>query len=280
MAMIKCPHCGQEVSDKAVFCPHCKERLIEEETIQCSECGAVISKSSEVCPKCGAPIEKKDTLQKVELTKIATPKINQATKKYILIGIVAVALVIGLVFGISANNKKQQAIKWQETYNSTVNRMLSDGAEAESTANMIYSVWRNTIYKTADPKTNKYTFTSYYRNNTSYTNSSSARDKYFNSDFNDSLQVYFASDEYTLSKLIINNNKDKVQKAMTELSESIPEGKENAYSTISNLYDQYLGLVNLAINPTGNLQSYTSSFNQYDNDFMNAYNKAKTFIKQ
>ncbi len=277
MALIKCPHCGQQVSDKAVFCPHCKERLIEDEKIICAECGAEIPANSETCPNCGAPVVKDDRLQKVELTKIATPRINSKTKKYALIGFICVALIACAIFVINANNKKQQIANWQSTYNSTVTNMLNGGAEAESTANMIHSVWYNTIYNKADPSTNKYTLKSKYRSDAYYMNSTSVSSSYFNDDFNDSLGLYFASDDYKTSVTLIQANKDTVSNAMTKLSKNIPEGKENAYAAISALYDQYLGMINLAINPTGNLSSYTSSFNQYDNDFMNAYNKAKTF---
>lgn len=279
MAMTECPHCGKQVSDKAVICPHCKERLIEEETIICSECGANIPKSLDTCPNCGAPINKEDVLQKVEVSKIATPIVNNKAKKFIVIGIICAVLIAGIVFAMNSNNKKQQLVNWQETYNSTVDKMLVGASEAESTASLIHSVWFNTIYKEADPKTNKYTFTERYRNDSSYTNETYARDSYFNDDFNDSLSVLFSSDTYQTSSVLITGNKEDVSKAITDLSKSIPEGKENAYEAINDLYDQYIGMVNLALSPTGNLNSYTSSFNQYDSDFMNAYNKAKNFME-
>lgn len=41
MAMIKCPECGQEISDKAKKCVHCGKILIEDKpaTKICSDCG-------------------------------------------------------------------------------------------------------------------------------------------------------------------------------------------------------------------------------------------------
>ena len=41
MAMIKCPECGQEISDKAKKCVHCGKVLIEDKpaTKVCSDCG-------------------------------------------------------------------------------------------------------------------------------------------------------------------------------------------------------------------------------------------------
>ena len=277
MAMMQCPHCGQQVSDKAEFCPHCNERLIEEKKIKCSECGAEVSATLKVCPNCGAPLTINDDIQKVEVAKITTPSVDKKTKKTILLLLVSALVIAGIVFAVITNNKKNYANKWQSTYESLVVSMLSGAAEAEKTASLIHDVWYNTIYKEADPKTNPYTFRDYYRKS-EYTSKTYASDSYFNSDFNDSLGVLFKSDTYKASASLIDSNQKNVATKMSSLSDKIPEGKENAYNAISALYDQYLGLTNLAINPTGNLNSYTSSFNKYDSDFMAAYNKANTFV--
>ncbi len=44
MAMIKCPKCDEEVSDKAEKCVHCGHKLIEEPKLFCVECGTEIKK--------------------------------------------------------------------------------------------------------------------------------------------------------------------------------------------------------------------------------------------
>ena len=55
MAMVKCPECGNEISDKAAACVHCG-CPIEKTTILCQECGKEISKNAVVCMHCGCPI--------------------------------------------------------------------------------------------------------------------------------------------------------------------------------------------------------------------------------
>ena len=40
MAMIVCPQCGEQVSEKAKKCVHCGAILIPEEKKYCTECGA------------------------------------------------------------------------------------------------------------------------------------------------------------------------------------------------------------------------------------------------
>ena len=46
MALIKCPECGESVSDKAPNCPHCG-LAIAGNIIPCPECGAVVPKGTE-----------------------------------------------------------------------------------------------------------------------------------------------------------------------------------------------------------------------------------------
>ena len=56
MALIKCPECGQEVSDKAKKCIHCgavltKDAMITEK-FKCSNCGKLISDDEHLVWKC------------------------------------------------------------------------------------------------------------------------------------------------------------------------------------------------------------------------------------
>ena len=48
MALIKCPECGQEISDKATICPHCGTSIFV-----CPRCGQVSVGSPTMCPQCG-----------------------------------------------------------------------------------------------------------------------------------------------------------------------------------------------------------------------------------
>lgn len=74
MAMIQCPECGQEISDKAKKCIHCGKVLIEEipPTKFCAECGKEIPVDSQECPFCGCPAES---------DKAENPSVAQIAKK-------------------------------------------------------------------------------------------------------------------------------------------------------------------------------------------------------
>lgn len=61
MALIKCPECGKEVSDKAPACIHCGFPL-QSSNIKCPECGKEISDNEQVCIYCGFPLQSNNTI--------------------------------------------------------------------------------------------------------------------------------------------------------------------------------------------------------------------------
>lgn len=53
MAMIYCPECGKEISDKAVSCPNCGTVVKKK---FCQHCGEQIDSDCVVCTKCGKQV--------------------------------------------------------------------------------------------------------------------------------------------------------------------------------------------------------------------------------
>lgn len=51
MAMIKCPECGRQISDKAPVCPNCGVEIAGK-IIRCPHCGEVYFRDEEMCPNC------------------------------------------------------------------------------------------------------------------------------------------------------------------------------------------------------------------------------------
>ena len=54
MAIIKCPECGHDVSDKAPTCPTCGVEIVGK-TITCANCGTTYFKDQALCPNCHCP---------------------------------------------------------------------------------------------------------------------------------------------------------------------------------------------------------------------------------
>ena len=100
----------------------------------------------------------------------------------------------------------------------------------------------------------------------------------FYDDFNTSLLMLMLSDSFTSDIDDIKSNQEQVQKMMKDMKNP-PEGYADAYDALKDFYDAYTKLVNLAVDPSGNLSSYTSEFNEADSETMNTYRAALLYVE-
>lgn len=270
MAMIKCPECGQEISDKAKKCIHCGKVLIEEKALKqkvCKECGKAISEEDKICPNCGCPVEEDiGQSQKVEVTGVKVSK--KGKKMFAIIGIVALVICI-IAVGISIFMKReaeQKKIDEYNTYvdnvNSACDNMLSSAASSETICNLTKSVWYNAIYKKSDKTTDKYT-----------------KNKYGNfvSDFNDALGNLFVDSDVSKKIDSIESSQNSVNELMKKL-QNPSDDLRDCHDAVFELNDAYNALVTLAVDPSGNYTSYASDVNAKINDFKNKYTNLKNKI--
>ena len=135
MAIINCPECGKEISDKAKKCIHCGNLLLKKEvnTRICSECGKEVSIEDTECNFCGCPLDSEGTSQNMyQSNKIEIgTNIKLNIKKYIVPITVALAVV---VIGIVIYNVKVKRPK--NTYNEAI-ALLEKGKYDE--ANELFS---------------------------------------------------------------------------------------------------------------------------------------------
>ena len=265
MAMISCPSCGEQISDKAKKCIHCGIVLVEEPQKTCVECGAKLDIGATECPVCGCPVEenaseKKEQIpQQVEVTKVnIRPHVN---KKIIVLAAIFLVAVIAAIFGVK-KVQEQKAIEasaeYGENLETLTNLMLSGAADAEANGNLIKSVWYNSIYEKESSSTDQYT----------------KPNGYFVSDFNTALRNLFRDKDFSSKIDGIKSNQDKVAIMMKEMKNPPVEWKD-AFENLKDFYDSYVKLTNLVINPTGSLQTYSSDFNEADSEVSNAYSKMK-----
>lgn len=268
MAMIKCPDCGKQISDKAEKCIYCGNVLKKTTKICCPECGTELEEESEFCPVCGCPVTNvsEDMPQKVEVTGV---KVNKKIQKIIAVSIIAIMIIIiALIIGNKTKVAREvsSAQKRSEEYSADFEQaaytMLTGAGDAESCGNLIKQVWYNSIYQERDEKTNKYT----------------RPNGYFVSDFNEALKNLFADASF---KLKINSIEEN-QKTLTSLMKKLknpPEEYKDAYASISELYNAYLTFTNLVISPTGSLKTFSDDFNTADNDTLNCYNAMEIYLE-
>lgn len=229
MALINCPECSKEISDKVKTCPHCGFPLVEE-------------------------LKEEELPQKVELTDVKLKGIDEKLKKKIITACIAVALIIVIIFGISVAIKSTKSAKFSENLSSITTLMLEGAVASEDTGNLIKSVWYNSIYEERDSETDKYT----------------RPDGYFVEDFNTALGNLFDDSEFQSDIDNIKTNQDSVKALMKEMTD-VPEEYADADEVLKDMYESYLALTGLAVNPTGSLQDYGTNFNDADSEFAKYY---------
>lgn len=270
MALIKCPYCNEEISDKATKCIHCGYEVTPNQEMHlCPECGNSLSPEDKICNRCGCPVEpkKEDSPQKVEVTKIKF----SPNRKAIIIAASVILVALGCIFCVISYQRAQErqaaaeALEnYKANYEACALLIILQASSAEDVGGLIHDVWSNTIYEKKDDRTDKYT--TYDKNH-----------QYFNKDFNDSIANLYLDSDFSGKVDKLQDGKEQVDKLMKDLKNP-PEGYKDAYDAIKTLYDAYTSLYNCAANPQGNLSTYTSTFNEADTDVLNAYSNVKLYI--
>lgn len=165
MAIIKCPECGQDISDKANKCIHCGKILnkaIAGSEMTCPECGAKLQDGTTVCKECGYPIEGNGSEK------------SKNKKKHVIIGACALAFICVCTIVVFIHNsdpvKKYLSLfekdKNKEAIEVYINKIMDNSellealsSEQNAAMDSIYSQYKeNTIaYENAVGQIKKYT---------------------------------------------------------------------------------------------------------------------------
>lgn len=260
MALIHCPKCGKEISDKAARCVHCGYELTANNKRKCSECGAEFTDNATECPVCGCPVEiPEQTPQQVEVTGV---KLSHRNKRIIVAVAIIGLLLAAALLGVARVKKQNNARDYGNRLETAVQTMLIGAGEAETSGNLVKLVWNNAIHEERDSQTDPYT-----------------RPKgYFVSDFNEALQNLFADKDFSDQIASIKSNQDTVQTLMKNMKNP-PDEYEDAYDALSELYDAYTNFTNLVVNPSGSLQTFSANFNDADTETLNCYNAMSLYLE-
>lgn len=260
MALITCPECNQQISDRAASCPHCGYPL----PVATAEIPVTDHPTTDTVPQ-----------------EIAQPiTIAKPRKKRILLITIICALVLACIGGVTAfaiikkqqekaeqealEHAKQKArTEYIENLNEFTRTALFGGADAEEVCNLTKSVWYDTIYEEYDSETVAYTQTN----------------GKFHDDFNDSLAKLYSSTSIKTTVADIKEN----QEAVDDLYKSLlnpTEEFEDCFEEVEALYSAYYDLTKLAISPSGSLKSYSENLSEYDKDFISHYDKLRLLIPE
>ncbi len=242
--------------------------------INCPECGKEISNRAGACPNCGCPIgevsnplqEKNAKIQQVEVTGI---KVKRKTRMIVVVLIILLLAAIGGFIGYKKYNEMKVEQEYQQAFNLYIDDlqeiraiMLVSGGEAEKLCNLTSKVWYNTIHKIEDKETNIYS---------KRTNSS------FFSDFGVAVDNLYADDDTINTLSNISSSVTMVKEYMKGLQYP-PEGLDKCYDTVMELYEEYNALTSLAMSPSGSYNEYSSKLSESASEFMLAYEKLENLI--
>jgi hypothetical protein len=268
MALVNCPKCGGEISDKAKTCVHCGAEVggptpqppqdAAEESAEasskepepkktCAECGAELESDASVCMNCGCPVESEVSAD--QPVKKEDEKKESFFKKHkvpvIIVGVLAlVALIIILVLVGMGNAAAAKHQAYVDNLNKVYSEMLSGASESEKMGGEVHDIWYSAIWK--DDET-----------------WDSSIEKYHSDDFNAALKKYFNDTETLKKEVSIASHTSAIDEAMKEMQDP-PDDLKNACDAMNDAYKEYKTLSELATNPTGNLTTFTSQFNQAD----------------
>lgn len=122
MSMIKCPECGQTISDEAPMCPKCGCKIAGN-IVKCPECGEIYLKEHATCPNCGAPQphpEPNEPFTPTEKDKKQTRTI------WIIVLAIIVIITAGYFFWQNTSHKSAEEEAYEQCENSTDTAVLGD----------------------------------------------------------------------------------------------------------------------------------------------------------
>ena len=251
MALISCPGCGKEVSDKAYRCPKCGFLLKERPSQICTECGEIIPTDAACCPNCGAPVQSIADSPDM-IGQMAGPGAFQPQKKRKggwIVAIVLAAIACCISFYYHSETVRI------DTYNKFVdlyNTMSQGSAKAEEANCLIIDVWHNCIWQNSDPSTDVYT-----RKNSG--------EGAFYTDFNDAIDVLYRDEAFAEKVREIYDHQTKATSILRELTD-LPDSFLEEYSDFKNCYTLFLKFTDMSVSPQGNLAAFTDDHNSLDRE--------------
>lgn len=160
--------------------------------------------------------------------------------------------------------KKEEvsAEEYQAAYNQLVTDMLNDAALAEKLGNLTIKVWNNAIWQKEDEESDAFT----------------KENGQFVTDFNEALKNLASDESFSKDIATLSNNQQQEKASMKDMLNP-PEGYENAFKALEEMYNSYIKFTNVVLNGTGSLESYSNDFLDADNELDEKYHAVEIYVK-
>ena len=160
-------------------------------------------------------------------------------------------------------DKKKKIAKYESDMKEVVDLMLAGAVVTENCANLMQSVWHNSIFRIKDSETDKYTLESSGK---------------FYEDFNDALGNLYRDEMFVADSQTIIDNQAKVTKMIRELKNPPAEYKD-AYLDLVAYYDSYYDFTELVLHTNCSLNEFKERFKEYDTKSAKCYQKMKLYLE-
>lgn len=244
-----------------VTCPNCGQVQVRDESGKCIKCGTFISAIQK---------ENKEPQKQVDAGRIeagaagnvATKAKKKGKKLPIVITLISLLVVVAVCATLFVKiQRKKEYIDALYTLRASV---LLGGSEAEDLGNLTRSVWYDAIFKEYDSETKPYVLNEHGG---------------YVTNFNEAIRNLSNDESIQTQKDIISGTLDVAEDAMSVLK-SPPEDMRECYEVAFDLYTEFSNLCNLAINPSGSLQSYTEEFRETDGDVADLYERLNVIMPE
>lgn len=212
----------------------------------CSSCGKELQDDMQFCPSCGTPVQTASEDSIAGETVFPEEKVPRKGHRGIIAAIIILALLAGAWFLYSNEVRTSTYNQFVDLYNT-----MAKGAQKAETANiLILDVWKNSIWKTSDEETDKYT-------------KENEGDGEFYEDFNDALTRLYDNQSFIDDLAEISSLQAKAEALIKDLA-AHPKAFDEEYSDFKDCYNLFTKFTNMPLTGKGSLNSFTDDHNELD----------------
>lgn len=227
----------------------------------CSNCGKEIQDGMQFCPNCGVPVYNDAEETMTNSTASVEEKAPKKRRKGIVAVIILLVVFAGALFLYSGASKINTYNQFVDLYNT----MIEGTWKAESANILICKVWKNSIFKTADEETDK------------YTKADGGNGKFYD-DFNDALETLYSDQNFIDELAEISSLQTEAETLIKGLAKH-PKAFDEEYSDFKEFYNLFMKFTNMPLTVNGSLYSFTDDHNELDEKIADKIKELDIYFK-
>ena len=264
--MAFCKSCGQELEEDAKFCTFCGTNQWgtdvdsgEETAVEAQETMEIVEEEPKEQTVCRAELD--EGTMGATNTATAAPK---KSKTGLIVGVsigafvVIAALLAAIILGIAQETKKKELAQYTDDFEKAIQYISIGGRKASNLGDLAERVWYDAIYHETDFQTKQYVVSG---------------------DFDASLNNMYSSGDIKYKVQELKEHHQKVDTLLEQLKEP-PKEFEKAYDRFVDLYDAYVSILNVAINPSGSYNTYSQEVKIKSEEFDSCIAKVRSLMPE